>query len=47
MYSDLVQYWTQTKRWPKGYFEQDSQVREDFNYNSLLEELIAESNYVI
>ena len=44
---DPVQYWTQTKRWPKGYFEQDSQVREDFERDSWLEELMTESNHVV
>lgn len=27
--ADPLEYWTRTKRWPKEYFEQDSQVRED------------------
>ena len=44
---DPVQYWTQTKRWPKGYFEQDSQVREDLERDSWPEEQMAESNHVV
>ena len=28
--TDPLEYWTRTKRWHKRYFEQDSQVREDF-----------------
>ena len=44
---DPVQYWTQTKRWPKGYFDQNSQVREDFERDSWLEEQMAESNHVV
>ena len=48
---DPVQYWTQTKRWPKGYFEQDSQVREDFERDSWLdsyfEKQMEESNHVV
>ena len=47
MCSNLVQYWTQTKQWPKGYFKQDNQVRENLKYNSQLEEQIEESNYII
>ena len=45
--SDPLQYWTQTKQWPKGYFEQDSQVREDFERDSWLEEQVTESNRVV
>ncbi|MCJ1385854.1 hypothetical protein MMC17_008978, partial [Xylographa soralifera] len=35
---DPLEYWTRTKRWPTEYFEQDSQVREDLEQDSWLEE---------
>ena len=44
---DPVQYWTQTKQWPKGYFEQDSQVREDLERDSWLEEQMEELNHIV
>ncbi|KAI4088940.1 MAG: hypothetical protein L6R37_008121 [Teloschistes peruensis] len=36
--ADPLEYWTLTKRWPKEYFEQHSQVREDLEQDSWLEE---------
>ena len=36
--SDPLKYWTLTKRWPKEYFEQHSQIREDLEQDSWLEE---------
>ncbi|KAL9123660.1 MAG: hypothetical protein Q9217_006929 [Psora testacea] len=36
---DPLQYWIQTGKWRKEYFEQDSQVREDFKKGKSLEEL--------
>ena len=36
---DPLQYWIQTGRWPKEYFEQDSQVRDDFERGKSPEEL--------
>ena len=44
---DPVWYWIQTKRWPKEYFEQDSQVREDFERDSWLEKQMEESNKAV
>jgi len=35
---DPLQYWIQTERWRREYFEQDSQVREDFERGKLLKE---------
>jgi len=35
---DPLQYWIQTGRWRKEYFEQDSQVREDFERGKSPEE---------
>jgi len=32
--ANSLKYWTLTKRWPKEYFEQDSQVREDLEQDS-------------
>lgn len=29
-----IEYWTEKKRWPKEYFEQNDQTREDFNKDS-------------
>ena len=40
--ADPVQYWAQTKRWPKGYFDQDSQIREDFERGRNPDECILE-----
>ncbi|MCJ1243651.1 hypothetical protein MMC30_000848 [Trapelia coarctata] len=42
-----TKYWIRTRRWPKDYFEQDSQVREDFEHDSWLEEQVEESNQVV
>ena len=39
--ADPLEYWTLTKRWPKEYFEQHSQIREDLEENSWLEEQMA------
>ena len=36
--ADPLKYWTLTKRWPKEYFEQHSQIREDLEQDSWLEE---------
>ena len=36
---DPLQHWIQTGKWRKEYFEQDSQVREDFERGKLLKEL--------
>ena len=36
---DPLQHWIQTGKWRKEYFEQDSQVREDFERGKSLEEL--------
>ena len=36
--ADPLKYWTLTKRWPKEYFEQHSQSREDLDQDSWLEE---------
>ena len=41
---DPLEYWTRTKRWPKEYFRQDSQVREDLKQDSWLEEQMAQSS---
>ena len=41
---DPLEYWTRTKRWPKEYFKQDSQVREDFERDSWLEEQMEQSS---
>ncbi|KAL8971905.1 MAG: hypothetical protein Q9197_003032 [Variospora fuerteventurae] len=45
--ADPVETWIHTKRWPSHYFRQDSQVREDFEHDSWLEELMEESNQVV
>ena len=37
---DPLQYWIQTGRWRKEYFEQDSQVREDFESGKSPEEFV-------
>ena len=36
--ADPLEYWTLTKRWPKEYLEQISQIREDLEVDSWLEE---------
>ena len=36
---DPLQYWIQTGKWRKQYFEQDSQVKEDFERGKSPEEL--------
>ncbi|KAI4224380.1 MAG: hypothetical protein L6R40_008447 [Gallowayella cf. fulva] len=36
--ADPLEYWTLTKRWPKEYFEQHSQIKEDPEQDSWLEE---------
>ncbi|KAK3175907.1 hypothetical protein OEA41_007229 [Lepraria neglecta] len=41
---DPLEYWTRTKRWPKEYFKQDSQVREDLKQDSWLEEQMEQSS---
>ena len=38
--ADPLEYWTLTKRWPKEYFEQHSQIKEDLEQDSWLEEQI-------
>jgi len=45
--ADPLEYWTLTKRWPKKYFEQDSQVREDFEQDSWLEEQMENSTQAV
>lgn len=35
--ADPLKYWTLTKRWPKEYFEQHSQIREDLEEDNWLE----------
>jgi len=45
--ADPLEYWTLTKRWPKEYFEQDSQVREDFEQGSWLEEQMENSTQAV
>ncbi|KAL9123704.1 MAG: hypothetical protein Q9217_006892, partial [Psora testacea] len=35
--ADPLEYWTLTNRWPKEYFEQHSQIREDLEQDSWLE----------
>ena len=44
---DALHYWTLTKRWPKEFFEQDSQLREDLEQDSWLEEQIENSTQVV
>ncbi|KAI4159027.1 MAG: hypothetical protein LQ342_006928 [Letrouitia transgressa] len=36
--ADPLEYWTLTKKWPKEYFEQHSQIREDLEEDDWLEE---------
>jgi len=43
--ADALEHWTLTKRWPKEYFEQDSQIREDLEQDSWLEEQMESSTY--
>ena len=38
-----LEYWTVTQRWPKEYFEQDSQVRKDLEQDSWQEEQMDDS----
>ena len=45
--ADPLKYWILTKRWPKEYFEQDSQVREDLEQDSWLEEQMEYSTQVV
>lgn len=45
--TDPIEYWIRTGRWQSKYFEQDSQVREDLEHDSWLEEQIEESNQVV
>ena len=45
--ADPLEYWIRTKRWPKEYFEQDSQVREDLEQDSWLEEQMEYSTEVV
>ena len=42
-----LKYWTRTRRWPKEYFEQDSQVRENLKQDSWLEERMDYSTKVV
>ncbi|KAK3174885.1 hypothetical protein OEA41_002131 [Lepraria neglecta] len=42
--ADTLEYWIRTKRWPRRYFEQDSQVRQDFEHDSWLEEQMEQSS---
>jgi len=44
---DPLEYWTRTRRWPKEYFEQDSQIREDLEQDSWLEEQMEYSTQVV
>ena len=39
--ADPLEYWTLTKRWPKEYFEQHSQIKKDLEQDSGLEEQMA------
>jgi hypothetical protein len=45
--ADPLETWIQSKRWPNEYFEQDSQVREDFEHDSWLEEQLDRSTQVV
>lgn len=38
--TDPLQYWTLTQRWPKEYFEQHTQIEEDLEQDSWLEEMM-------
>lgn len=44
---DPVETWIQTERWPSQYFKPDSQVKENFEHDSWLEEQMEESNQVV
>lgn len=48
---DSLEYWTRNKTWPKVYFDQDSQVKKDFEHNSeqdsWLEEMRKYSTYSV
>ena len=41
--ADRLEYWTVTKRWPKEYFEQASQIRKDLEQDSWQEEQMDDS----
>ncbi len=45
--ADQLEYWILTERWPKEYFEQDSQVREDLEQDSWLEDQMESSTQVV
>ena len=45
--TDPIQYWVCTGRWPKKYFEQDSQLREDLEQDSWLEEQMENSTQAV
>ena len=45
--ADPLEYWTLTKRWPKEYFEQDSQIREDLEQDSWLEDQMENSTQAV
>ena len=45
--TDPLEYWTLTQRWPKRYFEQDSQVREDLEQDSWVEEQMESSTQAV
>src|SRR5436853_1192598 len=45
--ADPLETWIQSKRWPSEYFEQDSQVRQDFEHDSWLEEQMEQSTQVV
>ena len=45
--ADPLEYWIRTERWPKEYFEQDSQVREDLEQDSWLEKQMEYSTEVV
>ena len=42
--SDSIKTWIASKRWPKEYFEQDSQVRQNLEHDSWLEEQMEQSS---
>ena len=44
---DPLECWTRTKRWPKEYIEQDSQVRKDLEQDSWLEEQMEYSTQIV
>ena len=44
---DPIKCWICTKRWPKDYFEQDSQVGEELEQDSWLEEQMENSTLVV